>query len=94
MAPRDTAATKPITCPKCGSSEFVRVVGGITLVVPLKFDEATRQIRLRFDREEQREPDDGQHYYKRYCCAACDTELPDPILDRINDQEYTEISEA
>ena len=33
------------------------------------FDEARREIQLRLDREEQRESDDGQHYYRRYCCS-------------------------
>ena len=94
MAPRDTAAPEPITCPKCGSSDFVRVVGGIELVTEFRFDETSRQILLRFDREEQREPDDGQHYYRRYCCAYCETELPDETMDRINDEEFEEVCEA
>jgi len=94
MAPRNTAAPEPITCPKCGSRDFVRVVGGIELVVPFTFDETARRILLRFDREEQREPDDGQHYYRRYFCDRCEAELPEEIMDRINDQDYEEVSEA
>jgi DNA-directed RNA polymerase subunit RPC12/RpoP len=94
MDPGEKTAPKPITCSKCGSREFLRVVGGIELVTPLKFDEAKRAILLRFDREEQREPDDGQHCYRRYCCATCDTELPDETMDRINDEEFEEVSEA
>jgi hypothetical protein len=45
---------------------------------------------LRLDREEMREPDGGAHYYKRYCCGKCNAELPDEIMDRLNDQEFLE----
>ncbi len=94
MGTKERGAPEPITCPKCGSREFVRVVGGIELVTECTFDEERREIRIRLDREEQREPDDGQHYYRRYCCATCETELPDEIMDRINDEEFEEVSEA
>jgi len=82
---------EPIQCPACSSREFVRVVGGIEIVTECRFDEARRQIRLRFDREEQREPHDGADYYRRYCCGKCDAELPQEIMDRINDDEYEEV---
>jgi hypothetical protein len=94
MDSREKGAPKLILCPQCGSPDFVRVVGGIELVTPLKFDEAKRAIQLRFDREEQREPDDGQHYYRRYCCSKCDSGLPDEIMDRINDEEFEEVCKA
>jgi len=94
MTPRSTATPEPITCPQCGSREFVRVVGGIELVVPFKFDEAARQILLRFDRETTDEPNDGDDYYRRYQCARCETELPEEIMERISDEEFEEVSEA
>ena len=94
MQPRDETTPEPIRFPACGSREFLRVVGGIELVTACTFDEKRREIRLRLDREEQREPDDGQHYYRRYCCATCDAELPDEVMDRINDEEFEETSEA
>jgi len=83
-------AAEPIRCPACGCREFVRVVGGIELATEFTFDEARRRICLRLDREEMREPDDGAHYYKRYCCGQCGTELPDEIMDRINEEEFRE----
>jgi DNA-directed RNA polymerase subunit RPC12/RpoP len=84
----------PIRCPTCGSRDFVRVVGGIELVTECGFDEVRREIQLRLDREEQREPHDGADYYRRYCCGRCDAELPQEIMDRINDEEYQEVCEA
>ncbi len=48
---------EPIRCPACGCREFVQVVGGIEIATECAFDEARRQIRLRFDREEMREPE-------------------------------------
>ncbi len=85
-----TSVPEPIRCPACGCREFVRIVGGIELATEFTFDEIRKQILLRLDREEMREPDDGAHYYKRYCCGKCGTELPDEIMDRINDEEFRE----
>jgi uncharacterized protein YacL (UPF0231 family) len=81
---------EPISCPACGSRESVRIGGGIELATDFTFDEARKQIRLRLDHEEMREPDDGAHYYKRYCGSKCGAELPDEIMDRINDEEFRE----
>ena len=83
-------APEPIRCPSCDCREFVRIVGGIELATEFTFDEARKLIRLRLDREEMREPDDGAHYYKRYCCGKCGAELPDEIMDRINEEEFRE----
>jgi len=41
-------------------------------------------------RKEMREPDDGARYYRRYCCGKCGVELPDEIMDRINEEEFRE----
>ena len=79
---------------ECGSREFVRVMGGIELHVPFTFDEERRKILLRFDRETTDEPNDGADYYRRYRCARCARELPEEIMDRINDEEFEELSEA
>jgi hypothetical protein len=59
---RSIAATsgttpEPIRCPACGCREFVRIVGGIEIATECTFDEIRKQILLRLDREEMREPD-------------------------------------
>ncbi len=91
IAATSGTAPEPIRCAACGCREFVRIVGGIELATEFTFDEARKQILLRLDREEMREPDDGAHYYKRYRCGKCETELPDEVMDRINDEEFREV---
>ena len=81
---------EPITCPACGSRDFVRFVGGIVVVTPFTFDEARRQVRLRFDREERRD-ENACSYWKRFRCGDCGMELPDEVMDRINDDEFEEV---
>ena len=94
MAPRNAAAPEPITCPKCGSREFLRVVGGIEIHTEFTFDEKSRKILLRFDRETMEEPNDGADYYRKYMCSRCMRELPTDIMNSINDEGFEEISEA
>lgn len=73
------------TC-KCGSDQFVRHWGGVSVHTPCKIDAKRWIIRMDFSREEQV---DGHGSFLEFTCAQCGAPIESELERRLlRDYDY------